>query len=370
MAASRLAGARMLLSPREALVAGGAAEAFEQQLQQLIRGGYRNLVIDLAAVPSIDSMGIRALVRAHTSARRVDGTLRLAAAKPAVAKVLDLSHLSGIFEMYESVEAAKIAAWPWAAIRAAAGGTALCALLVWVGIRWPAELSGVADAGLALTGGRSGGAPAVSSAQPFVELGKLVAAALIGMLVTAVHRPASRDRQVGLSMEHAQMLLCVSGALMMVIIGNSLPRAFGIAGAASIIRFRTPVDDPKDVTILFLLMGLGMSTGLGAFAVAGLGTAFLCLTLVALDLLVKQHARLMSLEIVASGRTFPSTRVEEVFARNQVVFEPREIAQADDVTVKYHVWLDPRTSLDDLSSQLMRDAMGVSSVAWERPKRV
>ena len=71
------------------------------------------------------------------------------------------------------------------------------------------------------------------------------------------------------------MLLCMSGALMMIIIGNSLARAFGIAGAASIIRFRTPVDDPKDVTILFLLMGLGMSAGLGAFAVAGLGTAFL-----------------------------------------------------------------------------------------------
>ena len=75
------------------------------------------------------------------------------------------------------------------------------------------------------------------------------------------------------------MLLCVSGAMMMIIIGNSLARAFGIAGAASIIRFRTPVDDPKDVTILFLLMGLGMSSGLGAFAVAGLGTAFLCIAL-------------------------------------------------------------------------------------------
>ena len=41
-------------------------------------------------------------------------------------------------------------------------------------------------------------------------------------------------------------------------------------------KFRTPVEDPKDVTILFLLKGLGMSAGLGAFAVVGLGTAFLC----------------------------------------------------------------------------------------------
>jgi anti-anti-sigma factor len=370
MAASRLAGARILLSPREPLVGGGAAEAFEQQLQQLVRTGYRNLVVDLAGVTAIDSAGIRALVRGHTSARRVDGTLRLAAARPAVSDVLKLSNLSGIFETYESVDGAMIAAWPWAAIRAAAGGTILCGLLVWFGLRWPAELAGVGDSlGSVLTGDAASVVP-VSRFQPFLELAKLVAAAFIGMLVTAVHQPASRDRPGGRSMEQAQMLLCVSGALMMIIIGNSLARAFGIAGAASIIRFRTPVDDPKDVTILFLLMGLGMSAGLGAFAVAGLGTAFLCLTLVALDLMAKQQTRLMSVEIAAAGRAFPSTRVEEVFARNQIVFEPREIAQADKVTVKYHVWLDPRTSLDELSAQLMHDAVGVSAVAWEHPKRV
>ena len=45
----------------------------------------------------------------------------------------------------------------------------------------------------------------------------------------------------------------------------------------------------------------------------------------------------MSVEILADGRQFPTTHVEGVFARNEVVFEPREISQADDVTVKYHV---------------------------------
>jgi hypothetical protein len=270
--------------------------------------------------------------------------------------------------MHESVDAAKIAAWPWDAIRAAAGGTALCGVLVWAGFMWPVELSGIDETVATALTDTSGAA--VLTVHPFVELAKLVAAALIGILVTAVHTPATRDRAGSRSMEQAQMLLCVSGALMMIIISGSLARAFGIAGAASIIRFRTPVEDPKDVTILFLLMGLGMSAGLGAFAVAGLGTAFLCLTLVALDVMAKQQTRLMSIEIVADGRTFPSTRVEEVFARNHIVFEPREIAQSDEVTVKYHAWLDPRMSLDDVSAQLMRDVSGLTSVSWEHPKRV
>ena len=362
---------RILLSPREPLVAGGAAEAFEHQLQQLLRSGHTSLVVDLSEVPAIDSAGIRALVRGHTTAQRMGGTLRLAAQSPAVSRMLELTHLNGVFESYESVEAAQIASWPWRTIGAAAAGAVLCGLLVWIGLRWAGELSGLEGAGGAAAVfpfGSETAAPAPRF-QPFLELGKLVAALLIGVLITTVHQPSSRDRLVGRSMAHAQMLLCVAGALMMIVIGNSLARAFGVVGAASIVRFRTPVDDPKDVTILFILMGLGMATGLGAFAVAGLGAAFLCTALLALERLDRNVAQLMSVEVVAEGREFPSKQIEEVFARNQIVFEPREITQGKKVSVTYHTWLDPRTSIEDLSAQ-MRNIPGVTGVGWERPRRV
>jgi anti-anti-sigma factor len=359
-------GDRFVMSPMEPLVAGGPAETFERHVQQLFRSGYRHLVVDLSGVPVIDSAGIRAFVRGHTSAQRVGGTLRLAAAPPAVSRVLELAHLAGVFEIYPSVEAARMAAWPWRTIRVAMAGTLLCGALVWAGLRWPLELSGISDAADAVLPGSAARLPPIAG-RPFLELLKLVAASMIGLLVTAIHQPVARDR--GRTMEQAQTLLCVSGAMMMIIIGNNLARAFGIAGAASIIRFRTPVDDPKDVTILFLLMGLGMSTGLGQFAVAGLGTAFLCVALLVLDRMSTQRARVMSVEILAAGRQFPTTHVENIFARNQIVFEPREISQSDDVTVKYHTWLDPRTSLEDLSGQLMTGGGGVKSVAWEHPKR-
>ena len=359
-------GDRLVMSPMEPLVAGGAAETFERHVQQLFRSGYRHLIVDLSGVPVIDSAGIRAFVRGHTSAQRVGGTLRLAAAPGAVSRVLELANLAGVFEIYPSVDAARMAAWPWRAIRIAIAGAVLCAALVWAGVRWPLELAGMNAPPGAFPDGNAP-LPPVFVGRPFLELLKLVAAALIGLLITAIHQPVARDR--GRTMEQAQTLLCVSGAMMMIIIGNSLARAFGIAGAASIIRFRTPVDDPKDVTILFLLMGLGMSSGLGQFAVAGLGTAFLCVALVVLDRMSTQRTRVMSVEILAEGRLFPTTHVENVFARNQIVFEPREISQSDDVTVKYHTWLDPRTSLEDLSGQLMAEGGGVKSVAWEHPKR-
>ena len=367
MAKPRTVGGLLLVSPRESLVAGGAAEAFEAKLRELIRGGRRDLLIDLAGVPAMDSAGLRALVRGHTSAQRAGGTLRLAAARPAVAKVIELSHLAGIFEIFPSVEAARVSALPWRPIGVAIAGTVLCTAMVWIGLEWPEQLAGT-DPSTAFSG-QSAPEPAAHPLRPFVELGKLVIAALVGLLVSAIHQPSPRERASGRAMEQAQTLLCVSGAMMMIIVGNSLARAFGIAGAASIIRFRTPVDDPKDVTVLFLLMGLGMSTGLGAFAVAGLGTAFLCIMLLALDHVSRQTARVMAVEIVATGREFPTAHVEGVFVKNQVVFEPREITQSDDMTIKYHTWLSPQTSLEDLSSQLMTGESGVTAVSWENPKR-
>jgi anti-anti-sigma factor len=363
-------GDRLLLTPREPLLAGGPAEAFEIQLRQLIRSGHRHLVVDLSGVASIDSAGIRALVRGHTSAQRAGGSLRLAAVPPAVRTVLEVSHLASVFESYESVEAARFAALPWRHIWIGIGGVALCAAMVYAGIRWANELAGVANVPVSFPPSESVLSLPVHPLRAFLELAKLITAVLVGLLVSAIHQPSARDRQPGRAMEQAQTLLCVSGAMMMIIVGNSLVRAFGIAGAASIIRFRTPVDDPKDVTILFLLMSLGMSIGIGSLAVAGLGTAFLCITLLALDHVARKSARIMAVEIVANGREFPTTHVEGVFARNQITFEPREITQSDDVTIKYHTWLSPQISLEDLSSQLMGGGTaGVSAVSWERPKR-
>ena len=357
---------RVVLSPREPLVAG-AAEAFERQIQSLFRDGRRQVIVDLSGVTAIDDAGVRSLVRGVTAAQRVGGGFRLVAPRQPVARYLERSPLSSAFEVHDSIGAARIASWPWRAIRLSAAGSVLCALLVWAGLRWPSELAGLHEAAEMLVSGKHAQAVQAHRFQPFIELLKLVAAALVGQLITAIHQPATRDHRS--SMAQAQTLLCVSGAVMMIIIGNSLARAFGIAGAASIIRFRTPVDDPKDVTVLFLLMGLGMSVGLGAFAVAGLGTAFLCLALVALDRMSSEPLRIMSVELAAGGPQFPTPHVEGVFARHRIAFEPREISTANGVTVKYHAWLSARTSLEDVSAELMTQDSGVKAVVWAHAKR-
>jgi len=202
---------------------------------------------------------------------------------------------------------------------------------------------------------------------PFAELLKLVCATLIGVGVTAVHKRYHRDKPLPRSLQQAQVLLCVAGALIMVIIGSNLARAFGVAGAAGIVRFRTPVEDPKDTTLLFLLIGLGMACGIGLLDLAGLGAVFLCLVLAALDRFGEAKQRQVMLSLVATGREFPTEAVGRVLGASVDFYEIREVVQGNEAVVRYNITMDPSTSVSWLSQQLQ--ATGLKSVSWGEPSK-
>jgi anti-anti-sigma factor len=360
---------RLLLSPQEPLVAGGRAEELERRIQEVFKSGYEHVVIDLRGVPNADSAGIRALVRGHTSAQRLNRRFTLVSPNPRVRELLELSLLTNVLEVVDTLVEAKARTIPWDRVWSGVAVSLVGLALVGVGVNWP-------DLGLQgtlATGSSLPGAPPPSPsplANPFFELAKLITSAVIGMLVTVVHRQYRADRTSNPALDQAQVLLCISGALMMILIGNSVARAFGIAGAASVIRFRTPVEDARDITILFILMGLGMAAGLGALAVAGMGTLFLCAMIPILNIFSSERPRTMLVEIISEDRDFPTAHVHHVFAVNAILFEPREVSQGDEATAKYLTTLKPTDSLEELSSQLMGDGKkGIKNVSWSPPKR-
>src|SRR5436190_19950470 len=193
------------------------------------------------------------------------------------------------------------------------GGVALFGVALVVGAsHWPSLMysTGLA-AHLPFKGSEENALPL----HPFAELLKLIVAAIIGIIVTMTHKRYHRDKPLPRSLMQAQVLLCVAGAMVMVIIGSSVARAFGVAGAAGIVRFRTPVEDPKDTTLLFLLVGLGMACGVGLLEVAGLGTVFICGVLVVLDHFGEAASRMMVLTVVAAGKDFPTEHVTRILDR-------------------------------------------------------
>lgn len=60
--------------------------------------------------------------------------------------------------------------------------------------------------------------------------------------------------------------------MVLMVIDNSIARAFGLVGALSIIRFRTPIKDVKDILFLFFAIAIGIACGAGAFKIAVIST--------------------------------------------------------------------------------------------------
>src|ERR1041385_2424404 len=79
--------------------------------------------------------------------------------------------------------------------------------------RWPSMMNSTGlSAHLPYHGNEENALPL----HPFAELLKLVIAALVGIIVTAVHRRYHRDKPLPRSLLQAQVLLCVAGAMVMV----------------------------------------------------------------------------------------------------------------------------------------------------------
>ena len=77
------------------------------------------------------------------------------------------------------------------------------------------------------------------------------------------------------SFANALILLSLITAVVIMIIGNNLARAFGLVGAMSIIRFRTAVKETHDIVYIFFSLTIGMAAGVGLHSLAIVGTIFI-----------------------------------------------------------------------------------------------
>ena len=110
---------------------------------------------------------------------------------------------------------------------------------------------------------------------------KLVLAFVLGVVIAAVYH-WTHSGLAGKSFTDTLIILCMLIAVVMVVIGDSIALAFSLVGALSIIRFRTVVQDPRDIAFVFFSLAIGMAVGASAPAVAIIGTFFISVIILAL----------------------------------------------------------------------------------------
>ncbi|QDV05133.1 hypothetical protein Poly30_06280 [Planctomycetes bacterium Poly30] len=118
----------------------------------------------------------------------------------------------------------------------------------------------------------AGALPSVVYGAPeiLVNLGVSI---VLGMIVAIIYRQTHKGLSYSQSFTLTVIFVAVIVAIVMMVIGNSLSRAFALVGALSIIRFRTVVKDTKDTAFVFWALSVGMAAGTGNYVLGGIGTA-------------------------------------------------------------------------------------------------
>jgi len=169
-----------------------------------------------------------------------------------------------------------------------------------------------------------------------------------------------------------QILMAVVAGAMMMVVGDSAARAFGIFAAASLVRFRTNIRDPKETTVLLVCLGVGLAAGVGRWDMAVILTLFVLIALALLEYF-EQFQVFRSMEMAVATRDVDKTNgmLKKIFIRHGFDFELLELNRpdADEPMGKivYLVNLDPVVRTSKLSDELMSsDPENIDGVEWKQ----
>ena len=102
---------------------------------------------------------------------------------------------------------------------------------------------------------------------------RLLTALLAGMVVAFSYMRSHTTLTYSHSFIQALVLLSMVVSMIMMAVGDSLARAFGLGAALAIVRFRTPIKDARDTAFLFLAVAAGMAAGTGLLLLSLAGAA-------------------------------------------------------------------------------------------------
>jgi uncharacterized membrane protein YhiD involved in acid resistance len=171
-----------------------------------------------------------------------------------------------------------------------------------------------------------------------------------------------------------QILLAIVAAALMIVVGDNAARAFGIFAAVSLVRFRTNIRDPKEITVLLISLALGLASGVGRWDLAIVLALF---ALIVLWLLEWREPELVfrSMELKVTTRNVVSTQkaLRQVFKQHGFDKElraiDREATEESPGNIVYSVDVSPTVSTDEISADILAlDGQNVEGIEWDQKK--
>lgn len=203
---------------------------------------------------------------------------------------------------------------------------------------------------------------------------RLLLAALLGGALA--YRPRRRILSIKRNpyVSQTQILLAIVAAALMIIVGDNAARAFGIFAAVSLVRFRTNIRDPKEITVLLISLALGLASGVGRW---DLGVVLAVFSLIVLWILEWREPELVfrSMELKVTTKNVVATQraLREILKKHGFDKElravDREASEESPGSIVYSVDVSPTVSTDELSADILAlDGQNVEGIEWDQKK--
>ena len=204
-----------------------------------------------------------------------------------------------------------------------------------------------------------------------VNMEKLIQSAVALPIATALGSAlALRPRRRGTPKRstpivQTQIILAVIGALVMLVVGSSLARAFGVVGAAGLVRYRARVQDPKDAGVMLSTLAVGLSSGVGLYFVSMFATGFIMAVLWVIESFEPRASKFFILKIGTKQARSNQRRIEEQLRHFHAALELRTSSEEE---LSYEVRLPAKRGTDYITKALLA-IDGVTAVDWDEEKK-
>jgi len=148
-----------------------------------------------------------------------------------------------------------------------------------------------------------------------------VAVALACVLALRPRRRGTPPRQTPVI--QTQIILAIVGAVVMLVVGSSLARAFGIVGAAGLVRYRAKIEDPKDAGVMLSTLAVGLAAGVGVWVLATFAAGFILVVLWVVESFEPKAKKVFTLAVKAKDPSALKPQLERLLTRNHLNFELR-----------------------------------------------
>jgi uncharacterized membrane protein YhiD involved in acid resistance len=189
----------------------------------------------------------------------------------------------------------------------------------------------------------------------------VMVALICGIFIALLYKYTYKGLNYSSSFTVSLILLTMITAIVIMVIGNNLARAFGMVGAMSIIRFRTAVKDASDIMFIFFALSIGLAAGVKLYSVAAFGTLMVggvYLVINKFSFALPQNREFL-IQITATNALLPEdpfSKLLRTYCRRQKLVNVKTLGDEENEIIEFSYYLNLKNeeSGKDLVSALKK----------------